>query len=67
MGTETAKTFETETEYTYPPFSYGLICPFLSRQEGFSNDCLRQYCIMWQDNQCLFVVICSSLKRAHGN
>ena len=54
MGTE--KRIETTTEYSYP-FSYGLICPFLSRREGFSNDCLRRYCMMWQDNECLFVAM----------
>ena len=63
--TGTTKTFETETEHTYPPFSYSLICPFLSRQEGFSNDCLRQYCMMWQDGKCLFVTIYESIKRVH--
>ena len=49
-------------EHTYPSFSYGLVCPFLSRREGFSNDCLRQYCMLWQDNQCLFVALYKRLK-----
>ena len=48
MATE--ERIETTTEYSY---SYGLVCPFLSRKEGFSNDCLRRYCMMWQDNECL--------------
>jgi len=58
----TEERIETGTGYTYPPFSYGLTCPFLSRREGFSNDCLRQYCMMWQDNTCLFVTLYKSLK-----
>ena len=61
----TEERIETATEYSYPSFSYGLVCPFLSRKEGFSNDCLRQYCRMWQDDECLFVVIYKSLKRVH--
>ena len=58
MGTEERKEYSSL-------FSYGLICPFLSRREGFSNDCLRQYCMMWQDNECLFVAMYKSLKRIH--
>ena len=58
MGTEERKEYSSL-------FSYGLICPFLSRREGFSNDCLRQYCMMWQDGECLFVTIYESIKRVH--
>ena len=60
MGTE--KRIETTTECSYPSFSYGLVCPFRSRKEGFSNDCLGQYCMLWQDNQCLFVALYKRLK-----
>ena len=59
----TEERIETATEYSYPSFSYGLICPFLTRQEGFRNDCLRQYCMMWQDNQCLFVAMYKRIVR----
>ena len=59
----TEERIETATEYQ--SFSYGLICPFLTRQEGFRNDCLRQYCMMWQDSDCLFVLIYKSIKKAH--
>ena len=57
----TEERIETATEYQ--SFSYGLICPFLTRQEGFRNDCLRQYCMMWQDNQCLFVAMYKRIVR----
>ena len=59
MGTE--KRIETTTEYSYP-FSYGLVCPLRTRKEGFSNDCLGKYCMLWQDNTCLFVALYKSLK-----
>ena len=62
---KTEERIETTTEHSYPSFSYGLICPFLTRQEGFRNDCLHKYCMMWQDNECLFVAMYKSLKRAH--
>ena len=71
MKTETEWKVEMGTKPYYPSMSDSLICPFLSRQEGFRNDCLRQYCVMW-DNECLIVstyrvvqAILESIKKAH--
>jgi len=60
MKTET----QLKDSFTYT-IDYPLICAFLTRSEGFRNDCLRQYCVFWRDGQCLFVAIYESIKKVH--
>ena len=41
---------------------YGLTCPFLTRREGFSNECLHLYCKFWRGSECLFITMYEELE-----